>query len=224
MKSTLLRYTFMAVANVMAVNATYAEDKQAYERFEETVTRLATEYQSNGGAWPQYQDACALCHGRNGQSRNAHYPSLAGLSATYIETQLRAFADGRRLNPQMGPLAANLSDDQIKTIASYYARQKPLRNETFPQDKSLDEKGENVVTNSACASCHGNGLNGSPLAPRLAGQGETYLVDQLFAYKRGERRDPGQFMNGMTKALSEKNIEAVAHYIAGLIPAGEGGE
>ncbi|WP_434707097.1 c-type cytochrome [Pseudomonas sp. R1-1] len=90
-------------------------------------------YQANGGAWPQLQDTCALCHGASGQPRDAQYAALAGQPTAYIENQLRAFAEGRRHSAQMQPLAANLTDEQIKRLASYSAEQQPGVTEAPPR-------------------------------------------------------------------------------------------
>jgi len=58
--------------------------------------------------------------------------------------------------------------------------------------------------------------DGGPLGPRLAGQGEVSLADQLTAFKGGELQDPTQAMNGIADSLSEGEIKATARYVAGL--------
>lgn len=67
--------------------------------------------------------ACAGCHGPNGRGNAAaKFPAIGGQHAPYIETQLRAFRDGNRRgdqNQMMRNLAANLTDDEIKAVASY---------------------------------------------------------------------------------------------------------
>jgi cytochrome c553 len=54
--------------------------------------------------------------------------------------------------------------------------------------------------------------------PRLAGQGEAYLVAQLVAFKRGERPDPTEAMNTTAASLSDQDIKTAARYLAGLTP------
>jgi cytochrome c553 len=67
--------------------------------------------------------ACAGCHGPNGRGNAAaKFPAIGGQHAQYVETQLRAFRDGSRrgdLNQMMRNLAANMTDDEIKAVASY---------------------------------------------------------------------------------------------------------
>ncbi len=219
MKRAIVVGTLIAVAGVAAAGITIGPDLLAASRFEEAMVRHAADYQADGGPWPQIQDSCALCHGLNGRSRNAQYPSLAGQTAPYIEAQLLAFAEGRRHSPQMGPLAASLSADKIDQLAAYYARQAPAANEAVIADMASKQLGLATVETGSCAACHGEHLAGGPAAPRLAGQGEAYLAEQLTAYKQGSRQDPTQAMNGLASSLSDEEINAAAGYIAGLMPA-----
>ena len=68
---------------------------------------------------------CAGCHGPQGNSSNAQFPTLAGQQPIYLVTQLRAFKEGTRENPMMNGMAAGLSDDDIDDLAAYFASQKP---------------------------------------------------------------------------------------------------
>ena len=70
--------------------------------------------------------ACAACHGPNGVSQNPMYPSLAGQYRDYLEVTLKAYKSGVRKNPIMGKpsgFATQLSDQDIKAIAAYFAAQ-----------------------------------------------------------------------------------------------------
>ncbi len=216
-RATIVGFGIAAVGAI-AAGAIIGPDWWAYRQFTKAVEHRASAYEASGGAWPQLQDSCSLCHGDKGQPDNSQYASLAGLSSVYLEAQLRAFADGTRRNPYMDPQAATLSDHTIKELADYYARQSPRQNESVADDVALQQQGETIVTSGACANCHGQGFMGSSQGPRLAGQGAGYLLDQLQAYKRGERQDPTQAMNSISRALSDEQIKAAAHYLAGLTP------
>jgi cytochrome c553 len=207
------------VATALAVSsALFGPEIVAGYRFMEALDQHYADYQADGGAWPQLQDSCALCHGERGQSNNAQYASLAGLPAAYIEAQLHAFAEGRRHSPQMSPLAASLSDQQIQSLAAYFARQTVQRSETPAQNSALAQSGQAMIAAKGCATCHGEALTGGPLGPRLAGQGEGYLIDQLNAFKHGQRQDPTQAMNAIASALSAEEIRATAHFLASQAP------
>ena len=70
---------------------------------------------------------CQACHGLDGKSVLPEYPNLAGQHESYMEKALRDYRDGRRTNPIMAPMAANLSDQDIKDLAAWYAKQEGLQ-------------------------------------------------------------------------------------------------
>ena len=68
--------------------------------------------------------ACTGCHNPAGQGNApAGFPKLGGQHAQYIETQLQKFRSGDRMNDgesrMMRDIAANMSDAEIKALASY---------------------------------------------------------------------------------------------------------
>lgn len=64
--------------------------------------------------------ACAGCHGPTGAGlASAVFPSLKGQWAAYSETQLKAYRDGQRQHVMMNGVAKNMSDSDIKAVASY---------------------------------------------------------------------------------------------------------
>ncbi|WP_187806491.1 c-type cytochrome [Aquipseudomonas alcaligenes] len=168
----------------------------------------------DGGSWPRLSDACIGCHGFQGKSQNQKYPSLAGQPAPYIATQLHNFASGVRSNPFMTPLAITLSDAEIKLLADYFAKQHPGNNSTYSPDTSLRDKGEKLVENGACRSCHGGQLMGQGNFPRLAGQGYDYLLAQLDNFAAGKRSEPTGVMKSIAGALSAEERKAIASYLA----------
>ncbi|MGH1536554.1 MAG: c-type cytochrome [Gammaproteobacteria bacterium] len=71
-----------------------------------------------------------------------------------------------------------------------------------------------------CAACHGvAGVSVNPAWPKLAGQGEKYLVDQLHLFK--EKVRVNTLMNPQAENLSEQDIEDISAYYASL-PANKG--
>jgi cytochrome c553 len=69
---------------------------------------------------------------------------------------------------------------------------------------------------AACAACHGPAGEGNAAAgfPALAAQVEGYLGHQLDAYANGAREQP--IMNGIAKALSPAQRQALALYLSQL--------
>jgi cytochrome c553 len=67
---------------------------------------------------------------------------------------------------------------------------------------------------AVCAACHGaDGNSPSDAYPKLAGQGEAYLLKQLMNFKSGERENA--FMAPMVAPLSEQDMADLAAYFAG---------
>ncbi|KVP60256.1 c-type cytochrome [Burkholderia ubonensis] len=218
MKRVMIIGAVAAIVALAGAGALHGRDILDGMRFEKAMSRIGEADQANGGTWPQPQETCFFCHGAHGQSLNAWYPALSGQPAAYLAAQLRAFASEQRHNPYMGPLARDLDDGQVKTLAAYFARQTPTRNEDVPADAALAKRGMALIQARSCQACHGATLMGRDQAPRLAGQGEIYLATQLAAFKTGERRDPAGAMNGMAATLSGDDIRAVAHYLASVSP------
>lgn len=66
---------------------------------------------------------CAGCHGPKGIATNPRYPHLAGQHRPYLVNALTAYRDGARENPEMSPMAQNLSDEDIRDLAAFFASQ-----------------------------------------------------------------------------------------------------
>lgn len=174
--------------------------------------------EADAGAWPRLPDVCAGCHGNQGNSQNQGYPSLAGQPDAYLANQLRNFAEGRRENPNMAPLAQTLSEAEVKLVSEYYARQPAAANLNFESDAASREKGRQLVSDRGCAACHGGNLMGRGIFPRLAGQGYDYLLAQLDAFAAGTRSEPTGAMKNFAVAMSADERKAIAAFLATLKP------
>ena len=72
------------------------------------------------------------------------------------------------------------------------------------------------IVRGQCSLCHGElGESSSPVFPRLAGQHADYTKAQLVTFRQGERTNSAQ-MASIAANLSDKEIEALSDYIAGL--------
>ena len=171
---------------------------------------------------------CAACHAADGNSVAATNPKIAGQFEEYLHKQLGDFKAQPGKKPAresaiMTPMAANLSDDDIQSLAAYYSGQK-LR-PASAADKDLAALGQKIWRGGnatsgvpACAGCHGPAGAGLPgQYPRLAGQYPEYVAAQLKAFKEGARaNDPNAAMRGVAARLTEREIRAVSEYAAGL--------
>ncbi|MDP2179675.1 c-type cytochrome [Methylicorpusculum sp.] len=152
---------------------------------------------------------CTGCHGAQGNSGSPDFPNLAGQQAAYLVAQLKAFKEGRRKNSIMNAQAANLSQSDMEQLAAYFNSQ---QTQSAGGDAALSKQGSTLV--SQCMGCHGEALKGNLHIPRLAGQQPDYLIRQLTAFKKGDRK--GGPMPTVAAQFSEAEIQAIAAYLGSL--------
>ena len=164
---------------------------------------------------------CASCHGADGNSGTPVNPKLSQQHPEYLVKQLQEFKSGKRKNPIMQGFASALSEDDMKNIA-YWAASKKTK-PGFAKDKELVTLGERIYRGGisdrqvpACAGCHSPTGAGIPSQyPRLGGQHAEYTASQLTAFRDGARKNSLQ-MSEVANKLNDREIRAVADYIAGL--------
>jgi len=163
----------------------------------------------------QKAQICVPCHGAAGNSTNPVIPTLAGQPAQFISTELFQFREGNRKDPQMTPVAANLSNADMNDLAAYFSAQKPepTAHKTDPVNAAAAPK---LTQQFNCVQCHGPALLGLQHIPRLAGQQYEYLKAQLRGFKAQTRADLDGNMTSAAQALTDKDIEVLVDYIAGL--------
>ncbi len=168
-----------------------------------------------------YAAVCAACHAADGNSTIAVNPSLAQQHPAYLVKQLQEFKSGKRADPVMQGMAALLTDDDMRNVAAWLASQKAK--DGFAKDKDLVALGERIYRGgiqdrniAACAGCHSPNGAGIPAQyPRLSGQHGDYTVKQLTDFRDGKRGNNAQ-MRDVAAKLNDREIKAVADYIAGL--------
>lgn len=193
-----------------------------------SLSHAATEAAPKAAAKPdlaageaKFAAACAACHGADGNSGSPLNPKLAQQHPEYLVKQLKEFKAGVRKNAVMQGMAAGLSEDDMKNISFWLASKKAKPG--FAKDKELVALGERIYRGgiaerqvAACAGCHNPTGAGNPAQyPRLAGQHADYTAAQLVAYRDGGRQN-GVQMPQVAAKLNDREIRAVADYIAGL--------
>jgi cytochrome c553 len=160
---------------------------------------------------------CAACHGPEGNSVIPTNPSIAAQPAQFISTELFQFREGNRKDPQMTPIATNLTNAEMNDLAAYFSKQKapPPSHKTAPENAAAGPK---LAQQFNCVQCHGPALLGQQHIPRLAGQQHQYLLTQLRGFKTHTRADLDGNMTAATEPLTDKDIEILADYLSGLTP------
>jgi len=182
------------------------------------------------------ENQCFACHGVNGVSVNPDFPSLAGQNKVYIIKQLKAFKNGDRKSPIMAPMVSGLSDEDMDSIATYFASKKAgggeelskkyegspsgidateVRKVEKPTGVALTEKEfetSKEIYFQRCAGCHGvlrKGATGKPLTTDITLQRGTEYLKTFINYGSAG----GMPAWGETNVLSEKEIELMAKYL-----------
>jgi cytochrome c553 len=159
---------------------------------------------------------CTMCHGARGMSQ-ANAPNLAGQYAGAIYKELADFKSGARGSAIMQPLVADLSDQDMRELAAYYAYL-PRVHDALAVDGGTPRivaDGAPMRNIAPCGACHGE--PGSKAgAPWLKGQPVAYLQAQLDAFANGTRRnDIDQQMRNVVRGMTPAEIAAASRYYAG---------
>jgi len=196
----------LLIFSLLASSVIFAEDKQVLvtSAIEQTATTV-----------------CAACHGADGNSAVSLNPKLAGQHSEYLYKQLSEFKAGKRANAVMASMVANLSSEEMQGLAAYYAGQslqlaKAKANGVGSLGEKIYRGGIASTKVPACAACHGANGEGMPKRfPGLSGQHTDYTVQQLKAFRTGERAN-APMMQVISVKMTEAEMQAVADYIQGL--------
>lgn len=164
---------------------------------------------------------CAACHTADGSRGSPANPILQGQHPEYLAKQLAEFKAGKRDNAIMKGFASALSEEDMRNVAAFYASKQAKPG--FSKSKDTVALGEKIFRGGiadrqvpACAGCHSPTGAGIPsVYPRLAGQHADYTQAQLLGFRDGGRKNNAQ-MTGVVAKMNDREIKAVADYIAGL--------
>lgn len=172
---------------------------------------------------------CASCHGAQGEGIAAmNGPKLAGQEHWYLRGQILAFKIGIRgtaagdvLGAQMRGMAATLVDGAtVENIIAYITSLPDVASPVTVKGDPV--KGQALY--AICSICHGTKGEGNleKKGPRLTGQNDWYLVNQIHNFKKGHRGaaagDPlGMQMRPMAMTLvDDQAVLDVVSYINSL--------
>ncbi len=180
--------------------------------------------------------ACARCHGDQGEGSEAtSAPRLAGREGWFIKKQIRQFRQRERgkndsnetgfLPPEartqlMHPVADDLSRADTKALIAHLASLQPG---PVPPAR-LGDAARGRALYAACIECHGKTAEGNRRkgAPRLTGQHDWYLFNQLIDFRMGWRgtdsKDPHVKHMRRRMDLDDASLHDLAAYIVSLNP------
>ena len=164
---------------------------------------------------PAKLEICVPCHTATGNSKIPAYPILAGQTARYLGIELSDFKAGRRHDPSMDPVAAQLSPADIQALADWFSKQKEEPN-GFKPDPAKVEAGRKKADADLCTMCHLGDFGGQNEIPRVAGQHYAYIKKQLEDFRAKRRTNDGGNMTSVASTLTDADIDNLAQYIANI--------
>jgi cytochrome c553 len=165
---------------------------------------------------------CTMCHGAQGMSAS-NAPNLAGQYPEVVIKQLLDYKSGKRSSSIMEALAKNLSDQEVADLAAYYAYLPKARTAPTTYDETLPalvRVGAPLRNIAPCVSCHG-GIDQKLGAPWIEGMPKDYLVQQLQAFRTGQRRNDAESqMRNVVRTMTDAEIDDVSTFYARKAAAG----
>ena len=158
---------------------------------------------------------CSACHGEQGVPIDKVTPVIWGQMEGYIYLQLRDFKSGARKNDTMQPVVADLTKDDLKALAAYFAAKTwpDLQQPSAPKDVAAVAIGLNQSV--GCTGCHLGEYQGDSTVPRLAGQQREYMDKTIKDFRdRTRGNNPG--MSDLMNASPVDGLKAISEYLAGL--------
>ncbi len=166
---------------------------------------------ADGGA------GCTGCHGPNGVSSSGGTPTIAGMSAAYLNSQMTAYQGGTRTcvpasASDMCSIAKSTSAADVGSTSAFFASQHfvAARQQTDP---AVVRRGR-AIHQLRCEACHSHsGGDTSDDAGLLAGQWRPYLEVALTAMVAHTRPQPPA-MQSQVEHLSAADVTALSEFYA----------
>ena len=168
-------------------------------------------------------DKCSDCHKKDGNSKNEHTPSIAGISTEYFVEAMESYSKDERpaykikdKKITMKDVAKKLSKEDIKNLAEHFSKQQFVATKQ-DFDKALAKKGKRLHK-KYCDKCHSkNGSSSEDDAGILAGQPKIYIKYSLENFSNG-KREMGKKMakkfKKMKKKYGDEAIEQLVNFYA----------
>lgn len=161
-------------------------------------------------------NTCAGCHGTNGNSHGPATPTIAGISSEYFIETMMAYKDGSRPSTIMTRIAKGYTDEEIKLMADFFAKQQFDRKKQ-KVDAKMASRGKKLH-DKYCEKCHEDGGRSTEDdAGILGGQWKPYLKYTLADFMNGSRemeKKMAKKLKQLHKKKGDKGIEDLLNYYA----------
>jgi cytochrome c553 len=168
---------------------------------------------------------CGICHGDKGQKHSQNITNfIAGMEKDSLVNILKEYKAKTRNKYGLGTImqgqTANLSDEDIDSVATHISSLEPVREEDVKKVPTSNVSLDGATIFNKCAICHGDkghkrSLNVSKL---IAGMDKAHIYKTLKAYQEGTLSSYGygSMMQGQATKLSDKEMKMVAKYVSTL--------
>ena len=161
-------------------------------------------------------NTCAGCHGTNGNSNGPATQTIAGISSEYFIETMEAYKSGERPSTIMTRIAKGYTEEEIKRMAKFFAKQKFDRQ---PQkvDAKMAKRGKKLH-DKYCEKCHEDGGRSTEDdAGILAGQWKPYLKYTMEDFMSGDREMTKKMkkkVDQLKKSKGDAGMKQLFHYYA----------
>lgn len=167
------------------------------------------------------EKTCKSCHGENGGGLAPAIPHLAAQRESYLFASLNEYKNGKRTHAALRDIAAQMSEADMRNVASYFASLPPIASTTANDVKHTSPYEKGKVLAAECAKCHGEDGNAkTPGTPTLAGQQPHYLIAAILEYHRDDRKVTS--MEAIMRDSDRLDLESLALYFAAQTPTQRG--
>jgi len=169
-------------------------------------------------------EVCSACHLPEGWGfTDGTFPQLAGQHRNVLIKQLADIRALNRDNPTMYPFALpeSIGDEQAIADVTAYIEKLPMNPENgkgpFAEGSAEWDLGKKLYADN-CVKCHGDHGQGdeAKFYPRIEGQHYNYMLRQFEWIRDGKRRNANPDMVEQIKGFSNKDMQAVINYVAGI--------
>jgi cytochrome c553 len=157
---------------------------------------------------------CLACHGERGQSETENTPSLGAQQPPYTLIQLFMFREKLRVFEPMNEMAKALTDDDLRTFSDFIGKLPKPAPLADAGDPARLQRGEALVQQHRCNSCHNTDFSGKDNVPRIANQREDYLAKTMLEYKDNSRHGYDGSMAEVLQPVTAEQIADLAYFLA----------
>jgi cytochrome c553 len=128
--------------------------------------------------------------------------------------QIHRLPEKLRVFEPMNEMAKSLTDDDLRTFSDFIAARPKPAAPTDAADSSRTARGETLVKQNRCNTCHDPDYSGKESVPRIANQREDYLAKTLAEYKDNSRHGYDATMADVMQTVGKDQIADLAYYLA----------